>query len=709
MKQYNQFIENNNSTLNGLSDKRVYLVTPLINGGLLNNKALTSVNASLFIEDDLELLNLITNSDFLKNYQTPIVVDVVKAVGLFKQQVGSTEQRVENSVNLSRFAFMGTDGMRGKISTEPTLDPIKAFLTDNLLTPQMIELTSYAFAQMLLNSDKVKSGDIACVGNDGRDLTTDWALNRAMIAGFNSANLNVVDITVSPTPFVPYNMLKEGYSAGAVLTASHNPANQNGIKYFFDGKKILPEGVIGDYSFAAWAYDGYLNGYKHANNVTNSELDLNDEAISFMKNVIPSELKENLKGSYIVLDTANGAFHELSLKMMDEYNLDYTCVNETPCGSNINRACGVAEVEGQEEFKKSDYDGALTVIKTVFDKGRTLDKTVYGIVLDGDGDRGFVLTYDKKSDQVLVIDGDKSGYIMAMYYKKQGVDTSKFSFVTTVESDIMTAFSAKETLGLDTPIVSVGDKWIGTFNEGELLLGLESSGHLIFPIKYKSNSGSEVELRAGNGLLTALMTLTGITSLGLDTEKSFEPYEPGFSKTFYTYFVDKTLFYRGSTVWNQDREILVNEFDKLKESGKVSKETTMVFEDKEDSHMLYASFKEGSKQLGAIFCRNSGTEDKTAVYVKCKHELESVLLPVGEILKDNHINNMKNPNRKEYRQELIIVDALKSSKNITLEKLSSLIEKEMSEPVTESDMYSVIYGLKKEGRVTFENSLVNAV
>lgn len=709
MSQYNQFLRNNSSILNGLSDKKVYLVTPLVNGGLLSDEALIDINASYFTEDDLEILSNIVNSKFLKDYNKPVIADMVKAVSLYKQQEGETDKRVEESFNLSRFSFMGTDGMRGKISTDSDLDPIKSFLSDNLLTPQMIELTSYAFGNMLLDNGDIKKGDTACVGNDGRDLTTDWALNRAMISGFNRCGLNVVDITISPTPFVPYNMLKEGYGAGAALTASHNPANQNGIKYFNSGKKILPEGRVGDYSFAAWAYEGYLNGLKEAEGVKNTELDLNSEAVEFMKGVIPAELKDNLKDSFIVLDTANGAFHDLALKMMDEYNLTYLCVNETPCGSNINRACGVAEVEGQEEFTSKDYDGALTVIKTVFDKGRELSKPVYGIVLDGDGDRGFVLTYDKKNDQVLVIDGDKSGYIMAMYYKKQGVDTSKFSFVTTVESDIMTAFSAKEVLDLDTPIVSVGDKWIGTFNEGDLLLGLESSGHLIFPIKFKSDAGKDVELRSGNGLLTALMTLAGITGLGLSVEESFEPYEPGFSKTFYTYFVDKTLFYRGSSVWNSDREILEKEFKKLKDSGSVSKETVMVFEDKEDSHMLYASFKEGDKQMGAIFCRNSGTEDKTAVYVKCKHELESVLLPVGEILRDYHIANMKNPNRKEYRQELIIIDVLKGSKNITLKKLGSLIEKEMLEPVSESDIYSVIYGLKKEGRVSYENSLVNAI
>ncbi len=689
------------SILQLLSEKRVYLVTPLVNGGVLRDYSFTDSR-------DLEILDKLVLSDFIQNYNKPVVIDMVKAVSLFSgQKKGSLEERVESALMLSRFSFMGTDGMRGKISTDESLDPIIAFLADNLLTPQMIELTSYAFGKMLQDNGSVNS--TACVGNDGRDITTDWALNSAMITGFNSANFEVLDIGISPTPFVPYKMLKESFSAGAVLTASHNPANQNGIKYFFNGKKILPEGKIGDYSFAAWVYDAYLNGYKESNSCSFKSIDLEEEVLSFMSDVIPSEITENLEHSYIILDSANGAFHDLSVKMLDKLGIGFTLINDEPNGVNINKSCGVAEVEGKEEFLSSDYDGALTIIKRVFDKGRNSSKTVFGVVLDGDGDRGFVLVYEKKTDKVLVIDGDKSGYIMALYYKSKGLDFNNLNFVTTVESDIMTAVSANEILSLETPIVSVGDKWIGAFDSGELLLGLESSGHLIFPIKYESTEGKTVELRAGNGLLTALMTLTGITSLKLSAKKAFEPYEAGFSKTFYTYFVDKTLFYRGSSVWNSDSEILLNEFEKLKEKKVLSQDCSLTFEIKEDSHMLYASIKKSEVQIAAIFCRNSGTEDKAAVYVKCKEEFEKALLPIGISLRDNHVKNMKNHQRKEYRQEVVLLNVLATQNDLSIIKLKEILELNYNEKVSETDLYSVVYGLKKEGRVSFENSLINII
>ncbi|MGL1893418.1 MAG: hypothetical protein OCD02_17410 [Spirochaetaceae bacterium] len=707
MSEFNQFLSTNKDILKSLIAKKIFVVTPLSTGGLLNSDLLASVNASIF-KGKLGVLEKIITSDFVSKYETPIIIDCLKAVELYEQQQGSEENRIKQAVLLSRISFMGTDGMRGKTSTDHKIDPIKSLLAHNLLTPQLIELNVYGFSNMLIDAGFLKQGDTACVCNDGRDITTNWAFNSSMLSGFNNAGVGVLDLGISPTPFVPYKMLKEGFSAGAVLTASHNPSNQNGIKFFFNGNKILPEGTIGDYSFAAWVYDAYLKGIKNTNlSDKNSNIDISKEAIDLMKKVIPPELKSVLKDSYIVLDSANGAFHGLAQNILDEYNINYICINESANGSNINRNCGVAEVEGQEEFSGADYDSSLQVIKTIFDKGRQIESPVYGIVLDGDGDRGFILCYDKQNDKVLVIDGDKSGYIMAMYYKHLGIDISKLNFVTTVESDIMTAFSANTILDINTPIVSVGDKWIGSYSAGELLLGLEASGHLIFPIKFESTENKLVELRSGNGLLTTLMTLVGITTLKLTAHQAFEPYESGFSKTFYTYFVDKTLFFKGSSIWNSDKKILMNEFQKLHSKNQISAHTSIEIQDKEDSHMLYASINKGDKQLAAIFCRNSGTEDKAAVYVKCKHELRSLLLPIGEALRDNHVNNMKNPNRKEYQWELIMLETLNSKNNLSINELKKIVEKKTDKKIAETDFHAVIYGLKKEGRLCLENSLIN--
>lgn len=704
---YTQFLNNNGTILDTLEKSKVFFVTGLAQGGLLRDESLLDFNSGCFEEDDLQILEKLINSSFFKEYTLPVIIDAVKAVSLYKKSDASLSEREKSSLRLSRFSFMGTDGMRGKVALESDKDCIKSFLSDNLLMPEMIKLASYSFTRMLIDAGTAKKSEIACVGNDGRDLTTGWKLNEAMIHGFYAAGLDVMDIGIAPTPFVPYQMLKKGFTCGAVLTASHNPANQNGIKFFLDGKKLLPEGEFGDYTMAAWMYASFLEGVSSETTGKSIDPPAAHESKDLVLSVVPDNLPELLKDSFIVLDNANGAFADLSIQVLDELKIDYVCINDKPTGKNINQACGVAEVEGQEEFLAAGYDSYLKIIKEVFDKGRSESRQVFGIVLDGDGDRGFVLYYDKQKDAVYVVDGDKSGYILAEYYiKTRSMNAGDYTFVSTVESDIMTAYYAGQTLGLKTKIVSVGDKWICTFDEGKLILGLESSGHLIFPIEFKSDAGKDVALRAGNGMLTALMTLAGIKELNLSPSRIVEPYEAGFSKTFYTYFVDKSLFYRDSNVWNSDKKIIEEEIARIKQSGSLSSSVQLIFEDKEDANMLYASLMDGDSLLAAIFCRNSGTEDKTAVYVKCKQELESVLLPVGVKLKDNHLSTMKNVNRIEYKYETEILKELEAKKELSISELKTILDGKFTEPISDTDLYGVIYGLKKEGRASFENDVV---
>jgi phosphomannomutase len=400
----------------------------------------------------------------------------------------------------------------------------------------------------------------------------------------------------------------------------------------------------------------------------------------------------------LIFDSANGATDTIGRKVLENLGAHYISVNEKPTGSNINRGVGVAEIEGTEYYSGNEYGRHIPTVKKIFDEGRKAPEgSVYGIAVDGDGDRGFLLYYSKKEDCIHVLDGDKCGYILAQYLiKSKELNPKNFWFLTTIESDIMTASAAEKNLKLNTKIVSVGDKWIGNFKDGEVLVGLEISGHLIFPIDVYDPNGKKQTLLSGVGLLTGLVSICAIKGLGLNEKKIIEPFEPGFSKTYYVFFVDKTRYYCGSAIWSKDKELVEKAVNEAIVNSRLPKSAVIKYEDKEDLNVLYIKILDGSKLLGALFMRNSGTEDKNATYVKGEKVYEEVLCEIGAKIQKMHTDEMKNENRIEYKYEQAII------KNLDKNNGKTTVDNVMAElkEVSESDLFSVVYGLKKEGRVS---------
>jgi phosphoglucosamine mutase len=605
---------------------------------------------------------------------------------------------------MSRVNFMGTDGIRGKVVLDSQKNCIETFLESGALTPALVQTASFSFATLLINQGVCAgNGAVAVVGHDGRDEAFGWKLLKAVQDGFADAGIDVLDIGIVPTAVVPYLMLKKGLRCGAMLTASHNPSNQNGIKFFLDGKKLLPEGPFGDYALSEYMfrYSGKANisGKKGTVRIYDSAI---NDGTALMLAALPENAASLLKDVVLVLDTANGAFTEISANVLNRLGVAWTTRNEKPAGANINRGCGVGEIEGIEEFSGAAYDSHIPFIKELFDKGRThADGRVFGISLDGDGDRGFLLAYDKVADAVHVMDGDKCGYILARYFiRKKNLAPSRYWFVSTIESDLMTSYYAAKDLGLNTRVVSVGDKWIAHFNEGELLVGLEVSGHLIFPITFTNELGKAVTLLSGIGLLSGLMTLMAVREMRLLAPEIIKPFVPGFSRTWYTFFVDKSKFYRNSGVWQSDCEIVIAKAEELKKTGSLPADLRLEFDDKEDPNVLYVSLVNGQGLLGCVFMRNSGTEDKTATYVKGRPEFRDALVTLGTFVQENHILLLKNITRVEYGYETAIMGILRDNGELGFGALKSCIEKETGSMVNESDLHGVVHGLKKEGRIS---------
>jgi len=648
---------------------------------------------------DKKAVSALLSGDWLERYPAAVCIDLPKAADIYLSLNSSEEEKINTALTMARVNYMGTDGVRGKVVTKTNENCIADLLKDNAFTPDLTETASFAFAKILLDKKIVTVGGTAVIGNDGRDLAYDWILNNGVRSGFAKAGLNVLDLGVVPTAIIPWKSLQLGYRAAACLTASHNPSNQNGIKFFINGKKLVPEGDLGDYVLSAYMYNYcYVEKLPKETSGKITEYNAEADSIEWMEEVLGSGMKSALKGITLIFDSANGATDTIGRRVLENLGANYISVNEKCTGGNINRGVGVAEIEGTEFYSGKEYGRHIPTVKKIFDEGRkSPEGSVYGIAVDGDGDRGFLLYYSKKSDDVHVLNGDRCGYILAQYFiKTKELNPKNFWFLSTIESDIMTASAAAQNLGLNTRIVSVGDKWIGNFKGGEILVGLEISGHLIFPIDVYDPCGNKHTLLSGVGLLTGLVSIFAIKGLGLDEKKIIEPFEPGFSKTYYVFFVDKTLHYRGSAIWNRDKELVEKAINEAIVNLKLPESAVIKYEDKEDLNVLYMNILDGEKLLGALFIRNSGTEDKNAIYVKGGKNYEEILCEIGANVQNMHTMEMKNKNRIEYKYEQAVIKSLdENGGKTTFDNVLSELG-----GVSESDLFSVVYGLKKEGRVS---------
>ena len=597
----------------------------------------------------IDALKSFEQSRAVSSFKLPALVDVEKAASLLTPN--PTEEDCEKVLKLSLFTFMGTDGMRGKVSVEKFsyLEALRKYTGENLITIPLLELSIAAFVRMLKESGRKMK---VCIGNDSRDKATNWALVNAVKEGFLKNGVQVVDLGVAPTPYVPQYMLENGIQGGAVLTASHNPSNQNGIKFFFEGKKLLSDGPDGDFILSTYMLE-YAIAYDADNEckldsvsadyTAYTELNYIDQAVDFLEKTIPAEYLQKISGCRIIADTANGAWSLYAKRFFERNKMNVLLLNCQPEGENINHNCGVAEIEGHVAFDEKVLSSAPEVIRKVYAEGKNSSEDVYGIAVDGDGDRGFVMKYDKTSDKVIVYDGDAEAYLIeSLIYNKS--DENK-SAVFTIESDLMVGIEMQEKFGLKPVMVDVGDKWICNQNPEELAVGFESSGHAIVPCKTGNTENPQI-LLTGNGLLTALLTIASM-------EYGNTSFEKGYSNTLYTYFVKKELFYNGSSLWLSDLGLIQSEIAKLNGF------TTKIISMKDPNVLVFSIFEKG-KKCALIFIRNSGTEDKNAVYLKCRNGFEQMLLPITQKLSALHRSKMLDSTREEVICENKILSILQS-------------------------------------------------
>ena len=379
------------------------------------------------------------------------------------------------------FRLQGTDGVRREIKLSKNSEckgysPIKTFIEKSWITEEFMELYAYSFVKNYFRkkSHPPKKRTII-VGWDPRDPSK--IFTEAVIKGVRKAGANTMVIGVVPTPLVPLFMLNKGVDGGIMVTASHNPKDQNGIKLFlpFHGMKPLPTDDIRLTQNLLRQNFSAIKKLPLKGNKTQCRL----EAMELFR--IFSLSKENswidssdiLKNLILVIDPAYGSLTGIAAQIFRDAGTGKVIeVNSVKNGS-VNLRSGVAGLEGCIEItakmilKPTGIFHSHKAITKLFELGRANQrsaksgkKRISGAVFDADGDRFFRLDYDPFQDTLWVLSGDETAMLQAKHLVSRAPKKYKGSlYINTVESDLNASAAAKA-IGLTPLLTAVGDKWI---------------------------------------------------------------------------------------------------------------------------------------------------------------------------------------------------------------------------------------------------------
>ena len=354
--------------------------------------------------------------------------------------------------------YFGTDGIRGRVGETP-------------ITPDFVLRLGMAAGKVLAAASAKPS---VLIGKDTR--ISGYMLESALESGLSAAGVDVLLVGPMPTPAVAYLTRALRLSAGIVISASHNPFDDNGIKFFNGrGEKLSDEIEL---QIEA-ALDAPLQCVDSARlgKVRRLE-DASGRYIEFCKNTFPSQL--SLRGLKIVVDAAHGASYQVLRPVFHELGADVIAIGNTPDGFNINQKVGATHPDA--------------LAKRVVDEHADL-----GIALDGDGDR--LIMVDQSGS---VFDGDQLLYaIVKDRMRAQGPGA-----ISGVVGTLMTNLGfekAMARLGVDFRRAKVGDRYVmEMLKETGWLLGGESSGHILCLDQHTT----------GDGIVSALQVLAAIQRAG---------------------------------------------------------------------------------------------------------------------------------------------------------------------------------------------------
>ena len=352
--------------------------------------------------------------------------------------------------------YFGTDGVRGKVGELP-------------ITPEFVMRLGYAAGQVLLRRSKFGKGErpAVLIGKDTR--ISGYMLEAALEAGLSAAGIDVMLSGPMPTPAIAYLTRALRLQAGIVISASHNPYPDNGIKFFSAAGNKLPDLVEQEIEAEM---DNPMQCRPSAQLGRARRID--DAAgryIEFCKSTFPSSL--DLRGLKIVVDCAHGAAYHIAPHVFHELGAEVVAIGVKPDGFNINDMVGATSpqaLQAEEKRVKADL----------------------GIALDGDADRLLMVDGDGS-----LFDGDQLIYAVAKHRSAKG---ALQGMVGTLMSNLALEQGIKK-LGAGFARAKVGDRYVlELLHEKGWELGGENSGHMICLDKHTT----------GDGIVAALQVLTAL-------------------------------------------------------------------------------------------------------------------------------------------------------------------------------------------------------
>ena len=371
--------------------------------------------------------------------------------------------------------YFGTDGIRGLVGRDP-------------LVPEFLMRLGYAAGTVL---SRQVAHPIFVIGRDTRQ--SGEALQYALTNGLLASGAKVVDLGVIPTPGVAF-MVKEMHAeAGVVISASHNPVNENGIKFFNRHAQKLNEGneleieALLEMPLNLDALQVDTDDGRRIDGMRMREI--------YVNHLVNEHLDLNLNGLKLVLDCANGAASWYASEVFTRLGAEVVALHASPNGKNINENCGSEHVR---KFPEELY----AEIKN--------NQANFGVVFDGDADR--VIFVDEVGH---LVDGDHMLAILGDYLFARGRLLGKAVVSTTMRNGALVNYFSER--GINFIETAVGDKYVidelgkmfrQNYQKGQIGLGGEQSGHIIL---------MDEEHTAGDGLRSAIYLLRAFLASGQKT------------------------------------------------------------------------------------------------------------------------------------------------------------------------------------------------